>query len=75
MSVNKSQGQTFDCVGVYLETDVFARGKLYVALSRVTEVRNLLFSKPALRDGVVNVCHKVLFRPTGKHKKRRHTKK
>ena len=34
MTINKSQGQTFDMVGMDLRRDVFNHGQLYVALSR-----------------------------------------
>ena len=34
MTINKSQGQTLNTVGVDLRSDVFAHGQLYVALSR-----------------------------------------
>ena len=34
MSINKAQGQTLKAVGIYLRTDVFGHGQLYVALSR-----------------------------------------
>ncbi|ETA55733.1 hypothetical protein VCUG_02851, partial [Vavraia culicis subsp. floridensis] len=35
MTIHKSQGQSFDKVGVYLHSPVFVHGQLYVALSRV----------------------------------------
>ena len=35
MTINKAQGQTFDRVGVYLQSPVFTHGQLYVACSRV----------------------------------------
>ena len=33
MTINKSQGQTFNKLGIYLEAPVFAHGQLYVAFS------------------------------------------
>ena len=37
ITINKSQGQTFDCVGVDIRREVFDHGQLYVALSRARE--------------------------------------
>ncbi|MBW0471262.1 hypothetical protein O181_010977 [Austropuccinia psidii MF-1] len=42
MTINKAQGQSFDYVGVYLNTNVFSHGQLYVALSRTRNPKKLL---------------------------------
>ena len=41
MTINKSQGQSFEHVGVFLPEPVFAHGQLYVALSRTKNSKNL----------------------------------
>lgn len=35
MTINKSQDQSLDNVGLYLPKDIFSHGQLYVAMSRV----------------------------------------
>jgi hypothetical protein len=41
MTINKSQGQSFERVGVDLRAPPFSHGQFYVAMSRVTDVRRL----------------------------------
>ena len=41
MTINKSQGQTIQHVGMYLPQPVFSHGQLYVALSRCPTFANL----------------------------------
>lgn len=41
ITINKSQGQTFNIAGLDLSVECFSHGQLYVALSRVTSKENM----------------------------------
>ena len=43
MTMNKSQGQTFESVGIDLRTGFFNHGQLYIALSRVRSCKSVPF--------------------------------
>ncbi|RCN26594.1 hypothetical protein ANCCAN_27679 [Ancylostoma caninum] len=67
ITINKSQGQTFDKVGVILRTPSFAHGSTYVALSRsrtkggLKVTRNWGASVP-LAPKIRNIVYRELFR-------------
>lgn len=41
MTINKYQGQSLDCVGLYFPRSVFSHGQLYVEISRVKSKKGL----------------------------------
>ena len=62
MTINKSQGQTLQYVGVYLPEPVFSHGQLYVAISRVTCPSGLKFLICNKRDVPHNMTKNIVYR-------------
>jgi ATP-dependent DNA helicase PIF1 len=48
MTINKSQAQSFEAVGVDLRSPVFSHGQFYVAASRATSKAGYVFSFPLI---------------------------
>ncbi|XP_051134181.1 uncharacterized protein LOC127253573 [Andrographis paniculata] len=71
MTINKSQGQTLDVVGVYMKQPVFMHGQLYVALSRVKSFDSLHVLIPSdINTGIhsswtKNIVYKKLLQLAG----------
>lgn len=61
LTINKVQGQSFTQVGVCLQTQCFAHGQLYAALSRATDNRRLSIFNARCDNMVRNVvCRRAL---------------
>ena len=63
MTINKSQGQTFDKIAIDLRKDVFNYGQLYVAFSRVRswDSVKVYLDKDKETDKVKNYIYKEIF--------------
>ncbi|XP_074355163.1 uncharacterized protein LOC141693869 [Apium graveolens] len=65
MTINKSQGQSLNRVGLYLPSQVFTHGHVYVALSRVTGIEGLIIvnADTEVKDQALikNIVYKEVF--------------
>ena len=67
ITINKSQGGTFDTVGIDLSTHVFSHGQLYVALSRVKSFRSLRILLPRGQKSTMNQVYSEILDGTHRH--------
>jgi ATP-dependent DNA helicase PIF1 len=62
MTINKAQGQTLDFISVWLGDDsVFTHGQLYVALSRVSSLINIMIALNDEKKLTRNVVYNEIF--------------
>jgi len=64
MTINKSQEQSVEHVGINLQTSIFSHGQLYVAFLRCTSPLNILVLLPEQSQEsrrILNVVYKEVF--------------
>ena len=61
MTINKSQGQSLETVGLFLPKPVFTHGQLYVAISRVTSPDGLRIYIESADGGTTNITQNVVY--------------
>ena len=62
ITINKSQGQTLEFVSIWLgDEHVFTHGQLYVALSRVSQLKNIMVATNNINKMTRNVVFKEIF--------------
>ena len=62
MTINKSQGQTFDNVGIFLPEPVFSHGQLYVAFSRARSLQGVKIKIGKSDDDSEQVMKNVVYK-------------
>lgn len=62
MTINKSQGQSLNKIGVYLPEPIFGHGQLYVALSRATSPYGLKVLMKQQENQAINVTKNIVYK-------------
>ena len=71
ITINKSQGQTLKHAGIWLRSQVFTHGQLYVACSRVSSPENLQFALMSEPNELKYKAANIVFKEVLLHKNRR----
>ena len=62
MTINTSQGQSFDALGIYFRKPLFSHGQLYVALSRCKNPNNIFIQNDSdNKEEIINIVWKEIF--------------
>ena len=62
MTINKSQGQSIDALGIYFRKPLFSHGQLYVALSRCRSPNNIFIQNDTdNKEEIINIVWKEIF--------------
>ncbi|GJV52664.1 DNA helicase [Tanacetum coccineum] len=62
MTINKSQGQSLERIGIFLPEPVFAHGQLYVALSRATSPQGLKILIKHPSNGTTTTTKNIVYK-------------
>ena len=62
ITANKAQGQTLSTVGLYLGTEFFSHGQLYVALSRTGDPNNIKILQRKKGNSEERVIRNVVYK-------------
>ncbi|XP_046468080.2 uncharacterized protein [Neodiprion pinetum] len=60
ITINKSQGQSFDHVGIFIDRPIFGHGQLYVALSRCRSKKGIKIQLKKNENAIKNIVYKEI---------------